>query len=67
MSTNIQSFNFDGSRLRMHVANGKPSFCASDVCAVLGYANGRDALAKHCREGGVAKRDTPASLEEAVA
>ena len=38
---------------------GEPWFCAADVCAVLGYANSRDAITKHCREGGVAKRDTP--------
>ena len=30
---------------------------ASDVCNVLGYANSRDAISRHCR--GVAKHDTP--------
>ncbi|MDE1715802.1 BRO family protein [Chromobacterium amazonense] len=38
---------------------GEPWFCAADICAVLGYRNARDAISKHCREGGVAKRDTP--------
>ena len=36
-----------------------PLFCASDVTRALGYTNGRDAVAKHCDEGDVAKRDTP--------
>ena len=61
MTKQIQALDFNGSRMRMHVVSGKPWFCASDVCTVLGYANGRDALAKHCRDGGVAKRDTPTS------
>lgn len=34
-----------------------PWFAVTDICNVLGYANSRDALAKHCRESGVAKRD----------
>ena len=37
----------------------EPWFCAADVCKALGYANGRDAVAKHVDEGDVAKRDTP--------
>ena len=37
----------------------EPWFCATDVCKALGYANGRDAVAKHVDEGDVAKRDTP--------
>ena len=36
-----------------------PWFCATDVCKALGYANGRDTVAKHVDEGDVAKRDTP--------
>lgn len=59
MTNQIQTYDFNGSQLRMHIADGKPWFCATDVCAVLGYSNGRDAIGKHCREGGVAKRDTP--------
>lgn len=38
-----------------------PLFCAADVCTALGFANGRDAVAKHVDEGDVAKRDTPTS------
>lgn len=37
--------------------SGEPWFCAADVCAVLGYRNDSDAVAKHCRAPGVAKRD----------
>ena len=39
----------------------EPLFCASDVCRALGYNNGRDAIARHCDEGDVVKRDTPTS------
>lgn len=34
-----------------------PEFCAMDLCRVLGYSNGRDALAKHVDTPDVAKRD----------
>lgn len=37
----------------------EPLFCAADVCRALGYTNGRDAVARHCDEGDVAKHDTP--------
>lgn len=37
--------------------NGEPWFLANDVCEILGYSNPRDAVAKHCRTPGVAKRD----------
>ena len=37
--------------------NNEPLFCATDVCKALGYANGRDAIAKHVSEDDVAKRD----------
>lgn len=35
-----------------------PLFCASDICRALGYTNGRKAVADHCDEGDVTKRDT---------
>lgn len=41
---------------------GEPLFCASDVCKALGYANPRDAVAKHVSEDDVAKRDIIDSL-----
>ncbi|WP_084224431.1 BRO-N domain-containing protein [Stenoxybacter acetivorans] len=34
-------------------------FLANDVCDILGYSNSRDAVSKHCKDKGVAKRDTP--------
>ncbi len=37
---------------------GDPWFNAVDVCKVLGYSNGRDALCKHVDEADVAKCDT---------
>lgn len=37
----------------------EPLFCAADVCKALGYSNGRKAVADHCEEGDVTKRDTP--------
>ena len=52
-------FSFESRTVRTHAdTNGELWFCATDVCDVLGYRNARDATAKHCREKGVAKRDT---------
>lgn len=58
--TNIQVFNNEqfGS-IRTTGTADEPLFCAADVCKALGYSNGRDAVAKHCDEGDVAKCDTP--------
>lgn len=53
-------FNFQSLDVRAFAdAAGEPWFCAADVCAVLGYRNPRTAIANHCREKGVLKRDTP--------
>ncbi|HNM65399.1 MAG TPA: BRO family protein [Accumulibacter sp.] len=53
-------FNFQSLEVRAFADDaGEPWFCAADVCAVLGYRNYSDAVQKHCRDGGVAKRDTP--------
>ena len=38
---------------------GEYWFLANDVCSILGYSNPRDAISKHCKNKGVAKRDTP--------
>lgn len=59
MDNQIQIFNnpqFGEIRTLANEAN-EPLFCAADVCKALGYANGRDAIAKHVDEGDVAKRD----------
>ena len=53
-----QTFAFEAYDIRIIVENGEPLFCAPDVCKTLGYANTADALRKHCREDGIAKRDT---------
>lgn len=54
----VVPFNFDAQPVRTVLINDQAWFCATDVCRVLGYANSRDAMSKHCREKGVAKRDT---------
>lgn len=53
--TEITPFDFHGQQVRVHVdEHGAPLFCGKDVATVLGYANTKDALARHCK--GVAKR-----------
>lgn len=56
----LSVFNFNSNPVRV-VADekGEPWFLANDVCAILDYANPRQAIAKNCRQGGVSKRDTP--------
>ena len=55
-------FQFDSAMVRTFADDkGEPWFNANDVCAVLGYKNPRMSVERHCREGGVAKRDTPTS------
>jgi prophage antirepressor-like protein len=55
----MQLFNFGTEQVRVSVADdNKLLFCASDVTKILGYANGADAIIKHCSSKGVAKRDT---------
>ncbi|HJC79411.1 MAG TPA: phage antirepressor KilAC domain-containing protein [Candidatus Alistipes merdipullorum] len=43
--------------VRVADIGGRPMFAAGDIARALGYANPRDAVAKHCK--GVAKCDTP--------
>ncbi len=51
-------FSFESTTVRTFADDhGEPWFCAADVCAVLGYRNPSDAVAKHCRTPGVAKRE----------
>lgn len=63
MSNSIEVFNNDkfGSVRAFADENGEPWFCVNDVAKALGYVNPRNALEKHCKEKGVAKRDTPTS------
>lgn len=44
--------------VRVLEEQGSSLFCAADICRALQYANPRDALARHCEEGDVVKRDT---------
>jgi len=56
----IQIFNHPqfGS-IRTAGTADNPEFCAMDICKALGYSNGRKAVADHCDEWDVTKRDTP--------
>jgi anti-repressor protein len=57
----IRVFEFYRAPVRIIMVDNEPWWCAADVCNVLGYKNGRDAVGKHCRKEGVAKHDTPTS------
>ncbi|SMF96826.1 BRO family, N-terminal domain [Methylomagnum ishizawai] len=51
-------FEFQGSILRVERdEDGEPVFHAGDLCAMLGYANPRDAVAQHVEPCDVVKRD----------
>ncbi|MDY0626712.1 Bro-N domain-containing protein [Pasteurella multocida] len=67
MSNQVQfnAFNFNSSQVRVITdPNQEFWFCGSDVCYILGYKNAPDALAKHCKQGGIAKRYTPTQSGE---
>ena len=51
--------NASFGEVRVLEEQGSSLFCAADICRALQYANPRDALARHCEEGDVVKRDTP--------
>lgn len=62
MSNQVQFpvFNFNSSQVRVIVdPNQEFWFGAKDVCDILGYVNDTDAIKKHCKEKGVAKRYSP--------
>lgn len=59
----IQVFNHPQfGNIRITGSPDAPEFCAMDLCRVLGYVNGRDAVAKHVDADDVAKRDTTDSI-----
>lgn len=67
MTTPVQftAFNFNTSPVRVITdPNQEFWFCGADVCSILGYVNAPDALKKHCKEGGIAKRYTPTQSAE---
>lgn len=43
----LKLFTFEGSEVRTLTIDGDPYFVGKDVAEILGYANPRDALAKH--------------------
>lgn len=45
-------------QIRTIMENDKILFCGADAAKSLGYSNTRKALADHCKEKGVTKRDT---------
>ena len=49
------------NEIRTVEIDGEIWFVASDVTNILGYANGRDAIIRHCKEKGVVKHDIPTS------
>lgn len=55
---NIVPFKYQGVSLTVIADdNGDPEFEANILCELLGYANPRDAIARHCKEDDVVKRD----------
>lgn len=57
-SQNIFQFN-QSANVRVYAdEKGEYWFLANDVCTILGYANARDTIAKHCRLKGVVKHNT---------
>ncbi|MDO4693650.1 MAG: BRO family protein [Eikenella sp.] len=63
VSQNVFQFNQSANVRTFADEKGEYWFLANDVCAILGYSNSRDAIAKHCRPKGVTKRDTLAECD----
>jgi prophage antirepressor-like protein len=67
VSAGIERFEFPvtGQTVRTVNVGGEPYFVTADVTAILGYTNGRDAVAKHVdtEDKGVAYCDTPGGLQ----
>jgi len=59
MQAEIQSFTYPTTNQSVRVMDqgGSLWFVAKDQCDILGYANPRDAISKHCKSKGVAKCD----------
>jgi prophage antirepressor-like protein len=59
-STAIQAFVFPETNQKIRVfvdPDGTLWFVATDVCRELEYSNGPDAIRRHCKPKGIAKRD----------
>ena len=54
----LQIFKSDQfGEIRTVEEDGKVLFCGTDIARALGYSNTKDALARHCRDDGVAFHD----------
>lgn len=49
--------NEEFGEIRTIQENGRVLFCGRDIALALGYSNTKDALARHCKEDGVAFHD----------
>ncbi|PWC58379.1 hypothetical protein TSH7_22830 [Azospirillum sp. TSH7] len=47
MTNALTTFDFHGTTIRVLDQKGEPWFLASEVCALLGYTNTRDAVLRH--------------------
>ena len=47
-----------GNVRTLETEEGKVLFCGADVANALGYTNAPDAIQKHCKSDGIAKRDS---------
>lgn len=56
-SAQVIPFRFEAREVRTVLIDDQPWFVAADVCAVLGYANSRKAIADNCRVSGVTTGD----------
>lgn len=54
--------NPEFGKVRIIEEDGKPLFCGKDVAELLGYANTKDAILKHCENDGVAFYDLADSM-----
>lgn len=54
----ITELSFNSATIRIHLIGNQPFWCATDVCGILGYSNGPDAISRHCKPDGIAKHDT---------
>jgi len=54
----IQKFDFNENHVRVMVVDGQTEWVASDVAKALGYKDATNAIKRHCRVKGVAKRHT---------
>ncbi len=64
----IQTFDFDGSRIRTLTIGTEPYFVGKDVAEVLGYSNPQKAIRNHVddEDKGVNEMDTPGGKQPIV-